>query len=180
MKNSLYKEMWSQFGAAIDMFENAVEKCPDKLWNYNYKTEAEVTDPKDINELRSCFWYVAYHTLFFLDYYLDLKPHSFKMPVAFHQREEDFDEVLPPKFYSKEELLDYIKHCRYKLQVLLSDMDDEKAALRWKTSWRDFSITEMCLYNLRHVQHHTGQLNLMLGKIDHSLPIWVSQTKVLL
>ncbi len=47
--------LWAQFGGSIDMLENAIRACPDTLWG-----AAE----------RPPFWYLAYHTLFFLDLYL--------------------------------------------------------------------------------------------------------------
>ena len=48
--------LWQQFGAAIDMLENALVACPEDLW-------------RDRSQ-RPEYWYVLYHTLFFLDYYL--------------------------------------------------------------------------------------------------------------
>ncbi len=79
------------------MFENAVEKCPSELWTYNYSSGKEASDENNIDDIRGCFWYVAYHTLFFTDYYLDMNPEKFKMPEPFTQNESDFDEVMPPK-----------------------------------------------------------------------------------
>ena len=46
-----------QFGAALDMLENAVKACPDDLW-------------ADRN-LRPEVWYLVFHTLFWLDLYLE-------------------------------------------------------------------------------------------------------------
>ncbi len=99
------------------------------------------------------------------------------MPEPFNQTESEFDEVMPPKIYSKDELLGYIKHCREKLRKLLSNMNETIAAQRWVNPWKNYSMTEITIYNMRHVMHHTGQLNMILGKNDHSLPVWVSQTK---
>jgi len=48
--------IWSQFGAAIDMLENAMVACPDELWS------------DSTQHLK--FWYVVYHALFWLDLYL--------------------------------------------------------------------------------------------------------------
>ena len=48
--------LWGQFGAAIEMLENAMRSCPEELWGDRTR------QPE--------FWYVAYHTLFFLDFYL--------------------------------------------------------------------------------------------------------------
>jgi hypothetical protein len=33
MDNSLKKIIWQQFGASIDMIENAINACPGKLWD---------------------------------------------------------------------------------------------------------------------------------------------------
>ena len=46
------KTVWGQFGAAIDMLENAIRACPGTVW------EDRSQKPE--------FWYVAFHTLFFL------------------------------------------------------------------------------------------------------------------
>ncbi|NOS86164.1 MAG: DinB family protein [Ignavibacteria bacterium] len=171
-------ELWKQFGAAIDMFENAISKCPDELWTYNYSTGKDTLHATHIDEIRSSYWYIAFHTLFFTDYYLDTDPDNFKMPAPFTIQEEDIDEVMPEKIYTKEELLAYVSHCRNKLQNLLKDMDEAKADLRWKNPWKDYSMIEITMYNMRHVMHHTGQMNMMLGKTSHDLPVWVSQAKV--
>ncbi len=178
MVNTLKTELLKQFGAALDMFENAINNCPDSLWTYNYSTNADTKDAKHIDEVRSSYWYIAFHTLFFTDYYLDMDPGNFKMPEPFNIKQDDIDEVMPEKIYSQEELSVYVNHCRNKLHALLKDMDEAKAAHRWKNSWKDYSMIEIIIYNMRHVMHHTGQLNMILGKTSHDLPVWVSQTKV--
>ena len=50
------RDVWRQFGAAIDMLDNAITACPDAVW--------------DDRSRQPEFWYLAYHTLFFLDLYL--------------------------------------------------------------------------------------------------------------
>jgi hypothetical protein len=159
MDNVLKTELWKQFGAALDMFENAIEKCPESLWDEESK-----------------FWYITYHTLFWTDYYLSTDPVNFTPPEPYTLGELDPAGVYPDRTYTKEEMLTYLAHCRDRCRKLLNDTDFFN--LRWVTDWRDYSMFEMQLYNMRHVQHHTGQLNLLLGEIDHGLPIWVSQTKV--
>jgi uncharacterized damage-inducible protein DinB len=39
------------------------------------------------------------------------------------------------------------------------------------------SVAELLLYNMRHVQHHAAQLNLILRQKIDSAPNWVSKTK---
>ncbi len=161
MDNSFKTEIWKQFGAAIDMFENAIVKCPESLWNGEEK-----------------FWYITYHTLFFLDFYLSEEPDKFSPPEPFTLSELDEPLTMPDRVYSKEELISYTRYCREKCRKLIAELTPEKMANRWKDDSRNYSMYEMMLYNMRHVQHHTGQLNLLLGNLDHDLPVWVSQTKV--
>ena len=56
METSFGTFLWPQFGAAIDMLENAVLACPEEIWSDRAR--------------RPEYWYLAYHTLFWLDLYL--------------------------------------------------------------------------------------------------------------
>jgi hypothetical protein len=158
--------LWDQFGAAIDMFQNALEKCPDELWDRGDKAEY-------------MFWYWAYHTLFWTDYYLDTDPVNFVPPERYNMSEFDPEGKLPDHICTKAELIDYAKHCREKLRKLINDFiaDPDLADRKWRDDRESDTLYEMELYNMRHVMHHTGQLNMLLGQIDHSLPVWVSHSK---
>jgi hypothetical protein len=160
MDNTLKIELWKQFGASLDMFENALVKCPGSLWDDDNK-----------------FWYNAYHTLFYTDYYLTTEPDNFHPPEPYTLSEFTADE-MPDRVYTKEQLIAYTQHCREKCRLLIAGLSGEKAEARWINQWKNHSLFEILIYNMRHVQHHTGQLNMMLGQIDHDLPVWVSQTKV--
>jgi hypothetical protein len=87
--------VWRQYGAAIDMLENAITACPDDLWGDRSR------QPE--------FWYVAYHTLFFLDLYSHGTTDGFAPPEPFNLDEMDPAGVLPPRVYSKDELLAYLR-----------------------------------------------------------------------
>ena len=69
--------IWQQFGAAIDMLGNALRACPDELW-----TESVWEDPAELPEY-SQFWFVVYHTLHWLDLYLDGTKEGFTPPERF-------------------------------------------------------------------------------------------------
>lgn len=160
MENFFKITLWKQFGAAIDMFENAVTSCPDYLW-----TDA------------SQYWYKAYHCLFFLDYYLTDDPDNFMPPEPFTLSEFDPEGMLPERVYEKSELISYIKFCREKCRKLISSLTEEKMKLRFINQYFDCSKIEILLDNMRHVQHHTGQLNLLLRQRGVVPPDWVFQTK---
>jgi hypothetical protein len=53
--------LWRQFGAAIDVLENAMNACPDESWSDPSRR------PEWVRRTVVGFWHVAYHTLFFLD-----------------------------------------------------------------------------------------------------------------
>ena len=160
MNTTQRKELWLQFGAAIDMFERAVRHCSQQYWDDDSK-----------------FWYVAYHTLFFLDYYLDENPDSFRPPEPFSLSEFDEEGALPERTYTKDELLRYLEHCRAKCRALISGLDDVNEQKRFINAYRNYSRFEILLYNMRHVQHHTAQLNLFLRMKMNEAPDWVSRTK---
>jgi hypothetical protein len=161
MDSSLKIAIWQQFGAAIDMLENALIACPDELWN---------TDAK--------FWYIGYHTLFFLDYYLSDEPKKFLPPAPFTLSECDPSGALPERVYNKEELLSYLRFGRRKCRDVIAGLTDDPAAKRFIDDRKDYSIIEILLYNMRHVQHHAAQLNLLLRQGVNNAPDWVSRTKI--
>jgi hypothetical protein len=161
MDASLKEILWKQFGAAIDMLENALVACPNELWN----TTSE-------------FWYIAYHTLFYLDYYLTDEPENFSPPSPFTLSELDPAGIMPDRVYSKEELLLYLRSGRNKCHDLIAGLTDEGTTKRWVNEYRNYSILEILLYNMRHVQHHAAQLNLLLRQGINDAPGWVSQTQL--
>ncbi|MBS1517853.1 MAG: DinB family protein [Bacteroidetes bacterium] len=163
MDQTLREILWKQFGASIDMFENSIKACPDKLWD------------SDRNPL---FWYTAYHTLFFLDYYLSEEPDKFHPPEPFILSEFNSDGEMPERTYTREEILKYVDHCRKKCHDHIAGMTAEKAAERFINPYRNYSVLETLLYNMRHVQHHGAQLNLLLRQGGIEPPDWVSQTKI--
>jgi hypothetical protein len=155
--------LWPQFGAAIDMLENALLACPDELWSDRSQ--------------RPEFWYVVYHTLFFLDLYLSGSVEGFAPPAPFTLDELDPAGLLPEQPYTKEELHTYLEHGREKCRAVIETLTDEKARRRCEFGWIDVNFSELLLYNLRHVQHHAAQLNLILRQKIDSAPPWVARTK---
>ncbi|HEX5706213.1 MAG TPA: DinB family protein [Pyrinomonadaceae bacterium] len=155
--------LWRQFGASIDMLENAVRACPEELWGDRTK------NPE--------FWYVTYHTLFWLDFYLTGKEEGFAPPPPFTLDEFDPAGVLPERVYTKQEMLDYLARGREKCRAVLNDLTDERAGEHCAFPWGELSFGELLLDNMRHVQHHTAQLNLILRQQTDSAPRWVAMTK---
>lgn len=156
--------IWSQFGAAIDMMDRAIVACPDELWNDQSR------NPQ--------FWYVTYHTLFFLDLYLEGALDGFQPPAPFNLDELDPAGILPATVYSKELMRDYLAHGRAKCRTIVAALTEERAAEFVRFPWlEELTYGEMLLDSIRHVQHHTAQLNLLLRQEVSNAPRWITRVK---
>jgi hypothetical protein len=153
--------MGRQLGAAIDMLDNAVSTCPDRTWDDGSGPHA--------------FWYLAYHTLFWLDVHLAGTVEGFAPPAPFALEELDPAGVMPPRPYTKAELQGYLAHCRHRLAKAIAGLTGETAGRRCRFGWGEVPFGELLLYALRHVQHHVGQLNMVLRQETGSAPRWVAQ-----
>jgi hypothetical protein len=144
----------NQFLAALEMLKEAVVKCPQEIWNA----------PQDKNK----FWQVAYHALFYVHLYLQDKEEDFH-PWEKHRQEYQFLGQVPwpphdpPKVsepYTREEVMEYQDYvCRAVCErVPLLNLEAASGFY-----WLKFGKLELQLYNLRHIQHHTGELFERLG-----------------
>jgi hypothetical protein len=151
-----------QFHASIDMLGNAIQACPEPLW---------------AGEGRFAFWYLAYHTIFFLDLYLSaVGEDQFQPPPPFNRDELEDDVAVPVPGYSRDELRGYLDHCRKKLDGVMAGMTEAWVANPCPFDYRAMSNGELLLYNMRHVQHHAAQLNMRLRQETNAAPPdWVSK-----
>ena len=158
---TLRAAIWNQFGAAMEMLGNALKACPDEVW-------ADRTRKPE-------FWYVAFHTLFFLDFYLTPPDEEFAPPAPFTLDELDPAGLMPERVYTKDELREYLSHGREKCRAVIAGLTEDRAWEVQKFHSIEGTAVEILLYNLRHVQHHAGQLNLMLRERADMGSRWVSR-----
>ncbi len=139
-----------QFEAALAMLHDCIEACPPEHW------EGMIASIS--------FRQVAYHTLFFVDAYLSANEDAFTLREL-HVRGGDEREPWPSVGLSKPDTLAYLKICRAKLAETLAG--ETQASLQGPSGFarRKFSRGELYIYNLRHVQHHTGQLSAYLRRL---------------
>lgn len=159
-----------QFGAAMDMLGNAVAACPETLWQVRLWDDDELPGAAE-------FWYIVYHTLFWLDLYLTGTVEGFAPPAPFTLDELDPAGLLPDRVYTREELQAYLEHNRRKCRATIEALTDEQADRRCHFPWGEISFAGLLLDNMRHVQEHTAQLNLILGQKAGWSPRWVAQAK---
>ena len=157
--------LWQQFGAAIDMLENALLACPSTYWNRRlWSDHSNSSLPPE----SAAFWYITYHTLFWLDLYLtNSSEEGFAPPPPFTTFELEPAGEFPEQPYSREELHSYLVHLRKKCQTTIAGLSEEQAHQQVDFPWiegKPVSFLELLLYTMRHVQEHGTQLNLFLGQ----------------
>ncbi|MBZ4043790.1 hypothetical protein [Flavobacterium hibisci] len=108
MNTSIKESIWNQFGASIDMLINVISNCKD-----------------DHFPSQKRFYYIAYHSALFLDYYLTLPPSDFNPILTFTQMNNDekplesIGDLIPDKIYSKQELINYVERSREKCKNII-------------------------------------------------------------
>jgi hypothetical protein len=143
-----------QFEAALAMLNQCIAACPAEHW------EGKIANDS--------FRYVAYHTLFFTDLYLSPSEEAFQLRDLHQRGGDERGEDASPGL-SKEETLAYVPICHEKLLAVLAAETSESLQGPSGFSWRKISRGELHIYNLRHVQHHAGQLSAYLRRVDTSL-----------
>lgn len=152
--------LWRQFAIAIDALGDAVRDCPDALWE-----EMLWEDEPDqwVAAGFSKYWYLAYHTLFWLDLYLTGAEEGFAPPAPFDLVEMHAGEALP-RTYSRAELLGYLEHCRRTCHETIDALTSEQANRVCTFPWGELPYGELLLYTMRHVQEHAAHLHMFLGQ----------------
>jgi hypothetical protein len=162
--------VWRQFLAAIDMLDNALRACPDELWQERLYNERSV-QPEFAE-----FWYIVYHTLFWLDFCLSDSAEGFAPPAPFTLSELEAG-LLPERAYTKAELQAYLERGRNKCRAKLKTPADLLVPQHSRPDWPQMSSGELLLYSMRHVQEHAAQLSLFLGQKAVSAPGWVPKRR---
>ena len=130
----------SQYQAGLDMLEAAVRACPADAWD----SSAHVNR----------FWHIAYHTLFYVNLYLfeTLDDH-----VPWSGDRDDAQKLRPGvEPYSRDSILEFLAYCRGHARRRIAALD---LGADSGFAWLPFSPVERLAYNLRHLQHHAGQLS---------------------
>ncbi len=141
----------SQYLSALAMLKQAIVKCPADAWD----------DPKD----KVKFWFVAYHTLRYAHQYLKAKDRGG------YARWEQRLHSQPGVPFSKLEILERLAQVERDVTEQIPNMN-----LKEKTGATGHLANkfELQLYNLRHIQQHTGELYGRLSTYNLKLE-WASQ-----
>ena len=141
------------------MLRKEITMCSEDLWN------KEIDEPP--------FWQQAYHTIYYLDFYLGDNPK--KPPERFEIKEnlnEKMDIVL-----TKQELLDYLTEVEKKCDKVLKELTMEKLEGKNSYFWTGPTLAHRLIYNIRHSQHHIGRLNSILRRHMGDVSKWIITSK---
>ncbi len=139
-EDSIRSAFDTQYQAGLDMLEAAVRACPDDAWD----SDAHVNR----------FWHIAYHALFYVNLYL-FQTADEHTPWCGHQEgAQDLGREVEP--YSRASILEFLAFCRNRVRNRIAALD---LTAESGFSWLPFGPVERLAYNLRHLQHHTGQLS---------------------
>jgi hypothetical protein len=136
-----------QYHAALATLKQAIEPCPAELW---------VCD-----DVPAPFWQVAYHTLFFTNFYLMASREAFlqgggwpggRMYLEDLGHRQAGDE--PP--YSQAEMLAYWQFCDDLVDPAVEQCDLDAAECGFP--WYPLPKLDHQLVNIRHIQHHAAVL----------------------
>jgi len=134
-----------QYRASLAMLRRAIELCPEDLWlDAGYRNRT---------------WHIAYHTLFYAHLYVSASEAEFT-PWEKHNTAcrllgtspEDLAAVTP---YTRPDLLDYFAVCSAAIEDNVPKLPLDGPS---GFDWLHFNRFEVHFYNIRHIQHHTGQL----------------------
>jgi hypothetical protein len=144
----------SQYLASLGMLKQVIVNCPESLW--------------DAPGNQDKFWRKSYHALFYAHLYLQRDEKDF-IPWEKHH---DPDGDVP---FTKDEVLDYLSFVETQVIDRVPDTDLEAES---GFHWLPFDKLELQLYNIRHIQQHTGELYERLDTHENIELDWVSSGKL--
>ena len=153
-----------QYRASLAMLGQAISMCPESLW-------LDATYPNR-------YWHVAYHAVFYTHLYLHTSEADFR-PWKEHRTDYQFlgprpwapyEKVKIETPFTREEVAEYGQICRAEVDARVRALDlDAPSGFHWLP----FNKLELQFYNIRHLQHHTGQLADRLRKELNTGIDWV-------
>lgn len=149
-----------QYEAALSMLRDAIDSCPAEHWEVKV-----ANDPAR---------FVAFHTLYWADIYLskresEFQSHEFVMEGRGLPLGQPFPEGQLPPGLSQSRSLEYADFCIAKARNVLAGESESDLAGECGF-WQSISRAELHVYNIRHIQHHTGALAAHIRRLVPEFP----------
>lgn len=144
----------SQLHASLAMLKDAIEKCPDEVW----------LEERSGNR----YWQIAYHVLYYAHLYLHADTSSVhrwpwhqsqvQHPSGLLNAHAQVDASLPvfADPYSRAQALEAWAICDGMVDAAIDSFDLDAPECGFP--WYRMGKLEHQFVNIRHIQHHTGQL----------------------
>ena len=154
-----------QYGAAIAMLKKNLKSCPTKVW------DDRTSGPP--------FWHVAYHVMWYFDWYLsDSKEARESFKSNFGDEVSHELNKAPEITLTATQLLDYLSDLKEKTKNRFKNITSDELLQSSVFEWHGTSVTSSLIYNLRHLMLHIGALNLRLHSKGVKLENWVSSKRI--
>ena len=138
----------SQYLASLAMLKQAIVKCPPHVWD----------DPREKDK----FWFVAYHALYYAHVYL-------KIPGRDYVRWRKPRYENPGEAMTRSQVLAHLAQVEREVAVQVPHMKLDGSSGHAGL----LSNMELQIYNIRHIQQHTGELHQRLSGYNVRLS-WAS------
>lgn len=146
------------FDPTIEMLRQALEACPDDLW--------------DARDTGAPLWQLAYHVLLGIDYWFRESSEGFAFP-PFHTREAMLESgEVPDQALTRAQIEGYLEQVYARSHALLDRLTPKGLLREAAFPGGSWTVADRLLVQIRHVQHHVGQMNHLLKQKTGAAPGW--------
>jgi hypothetical protein len=164
--SAIKKSYSRQIGAAFKMLEHVIDNANDTTWT------ARISNVP--------FWQICYHVLWFTDFYFHANEATFQ-PQSFDMKEIHNYWVYPDSQMienqkhpiSKSNMKAYCKYVRQKANQFIQNINATYFTTPSPFEWHGFPKIDLVDYNLRHLQHHVGQLDIIVRRDQNIGNPWI-------
>lgn len=157
MLSEIKKSYSRQIGAAFKMLEVVIDNANENTWTAR------------LNNMP--FWQICYHVLWFTDFYFHanqatFQPQSFDMEGIHNYWIKPDSQMIENQKHpiSKSDMRAYCKYARQKANQFIKSINVTYFTTPSPFEWHGFPKIDLVDYNLRHLQHHVGQLDIVLRR----------------
>ena len=169
--SEIKKSYSRQIGAAFKMLEHVIDNANDSTWTAR------------INNMP--FWQICYHVLWFTDFYFhadqaSFQPQSFDMEGIHNYWIKPDSQMIENQKHpiSKSTMRAYCTYAEQKANQFIQNINDTYFTDPSPFEWHGFPKIDLIDYNLRHLQHHVGQLDVLLRREQNIGNPWIMHAEI--